>query len=186
MVESFRRITTSDYGGPDVDRREDRVHTVTVADDRRSVHLAVDELRPGFVYEFHLKNLGARGERFHPSEAYYTFASCLERSDQRLPRPHRRCWRVAARCTDATCQKLVCSRESAALFVRRTAANCFLRSSSPWINQHSIAFRSWSRLGPAICRSCHSVRGSHVLGLMLYGPVAGPTFDSNIIWFTAC
>ena len=30
------------------------------------------ELRPGFVYEFRLKNLTPGGGDFHPAEAYYT------------------------------------------------------------------------------------------------------------------
>jgi cytochrome c2/glucose/arabinose dehydrogenase len=72
VVESFRRIPTSDYGGPDVDRRTETVRSIEVADDRRSVRLALDSLRPGFVYEFHLRRLSAPGRLFFPSEAYYT------------------------------------------------------------------------------------------------------------------
>ncbi|HEY4311992.1 MAG TPA: PA14 domain-containing protein [Pirellulales bacterium] len=72
VVESYRRVPTSDYGGPDIDRRTERIRGVTLADDNCTVHLTFDDLRPGFVYEFHLKNLAGPGEVFHPAEAYYT------------------------------------------------------------------------------------------------------------------
>ncbi len=71
-ISAFRRVPTSDYGGPDVDRHTVRVRDVKLSSDQRQVRLTLEELRPGFVYEFHLKNLATGDEMFHPAEAYYT------------------------------------------------------------------------------------------------------------------
>ncbi len=67
---SYRRISTPAYGGEDVDRRAETITAVKVYDSR-TVKLTLDDLREGFVYEFHLRNL-AGGEEFFPAEAYYT------------------------------------------------------------------------------------------------------------------
>lgn len=69
-IESFTRESTPAYGGPDKNRRVEKIEAVSVAEDRRSVSLELAELRPGYVYEFHLRPLSA-GE-FFPAEAYYT------------------------------------------------------------------------------------------------------------------
>jgi glucose/arabinose dehydrogenase len=70
-ISSFRRIATPAYGGEDVDRRVETIRAAGVSDDARQVTVELDALREGFVYEFHLRNLGG-GERFFPDEAYYT------------------------------------------------------------------------------------------------------------------
>jgi len=70
-ISSFRRVPTPAYGGDDQDRRVERPATIVLADDARSVTITLDELREGFVYEFHLRNLAESG-RFFPDEAYYT------------------------------------------------------------------------------------------------------------------
>jgi mono/diheme cytochrome c family protein len=70
-ISSYRRVSTSSYGGEDVDRRIEGVQRVNVADDGRSVTIDLPELREGFVYEFHLRQL-APGKTFFPAEAYYT------------------------------------------------------------------------------------------------------------------
>ena len=70
-VASFRRVPTPAYGGDDRDRRVETIRAVEVSDDARSATLVLDELRAGFVYEFHLRNLAGDG-RFFPDEAYYT------------------------------------------------------------------------------------------------------------------
>jgi mono/diheme cytochrome c family protein len=70
-VEMFRRISTPQYGGDDVDRQGVKIEKVTVADDGRSVRLTVDKMKAGFVYEFHLENLAA-GQKFFPAEGFYT------------------------------------------------------------------------------------------------------------------
>ncbi len=71
-VQSYRREPTPAYGGPDRDRRTETVTGVSVADDGRRVTLRLAEQRPGFVYEFRLKNLAPGGATFHPAEAHYT------------------------------------------------------------------------------------------------------------------
>jgi mono/diheme cytochrome c family protein len=71
-VESYRREATPAYGGPDRDRRTEKVIAVTVAEGGRRVTLRLAELRPGFVYEFRLRNLALGKGEFHPAEAYYT------------------------------------------------------------------------------------------------------------------
>jgi hypothetical protein len=71
-VQSYRRESTPAYGGPDRDRRTEKVAEVAVAEDGRRVTLRLAELRPGFVYEFRLKNLTPGGGDFHPAEAHYT------------------------------------------------------------------------------------------------------------------
>jgi cbb3-type cytochrome oxidase cytochrome c subunit len=71
-VESFRRIATPAYGGPDVDRRAEPVRAVELSADGLQAQLRLDEPRPGFVYELRLKPLGPAGEALHPAEAYYT------------------------------------------------------------------------------------------------------------------
>jgi len=68
----YRRVSTPDYGGPDVDRHPARVTTVTLSQDRKQAHLSIERLHQGFVYEVRVKNLTKNGVRFHPAEAYYT------------------------------------------------------------------------------------------------------------------
>ncbi|MGD9723202.1 MAG: c-type cytochrome [Pirellulales bacterium] len=70
-VSSYQRISTPEYGGPDVDRRIESIARVEVAKDGRSVLLHLPQLRAGFVYEFHLRKL-TDGPEFFPAEAYYT------------------------------------------------------------------------------------------------------------------
>jgi cytochrome c2 len=71
-VKSYRREATPAYGGPDRDRRTEKITAVTVAEDGRRVTLRLAEMRPGFVYEFRLRNLVAGKGEFHPAEAHYT------------------------------------------------------------------------------------------------------------------
>jgi hypothetical protein len=56
-----------------VDRRTERITAVHLSDDAQQVYLKLSQLREGFVYEFHLKNLSpVAGAPFFPQEAYYT------------------------------------------------------------------------------------------------------------------
>jgi mono/diheme cytochrome c family protein len=71
QLSSYRRIPTPDYGGPDLDRRTERLTAIDVSSDGRSALVHLAGLREGFVYEFHLKPL-VRGQAFFPAEAYYT------------------------------------------------------------------------------------------------------------------
>ncbi len=70
-VTSYRRTSTPTYGGPDQDRRVERIEAAEVSTDGQHVSLKLAELREGFVYEYHVRDLGGDG-RFFPSEAYYT------------------------------------------------------------------------------------------------------------------
>jgi hypothetical protein len=74
-VQSYRREPTPAYGGPDKDRRSEKVTGVTVSADGRRATLRLAEMRPGFVYELRLKNLAPGGADFHPAEAHYTLLS---------------------------------------------------------------------------------------------------------------
>jgi mono/diheme cytochrome c family protein len=71
-IESYRRESTPAYGGPDRDRRTERVTGVTVSADGRRVNLKLAGLRAGFVYQIRLRNLAPGGGAFHPAEAHYT------------------------------------------------------------------------------------------------------------------
>ncbi|HZN36943.1 MAG TPA: c-type cytochrome [Pirellulaceae bacterium] len=71
-ISSYRRESTPAYGGPDLDRRIEKVTGIAVSPDRRRVALKLAELREGFVYEFQLKSLTGDGGVFHPAEAHYT------------------------------------------------------------------------------------------------------------------
>jgi mono/diheme cytochrome c family protein len=71
-LQSYRREPTPAYGGPDLDRRTEKVIGVKVASDGRRATLKLAEMRPGFVYELRLKNLAPGGGDFHPAEAHYT------------------------------------------------------------------------------------------------------------------
>ncbi len=71
-LQSYRREATPAYGGPDRDRRTEKVVGVAVAVDARRVTLKLAEMRPGFVYQMRLKNLAPGGGDFHPAEAHYT------------------------------------------------------------------------------------------------------------------
>ena len=72
-ISSYRRISTPAYGGPDVDRRIDKIDSVELSVDRRRVTVRLPELRAGgFVYEIQLKNLAPGDAEFFPAEAYFT------------------------------------------------------------------------------------------------------------------
>ena len=71
-IASYRRVSTPAYGGDDVDRRQERISSVKVADDRMSVDIELSKLRAGFVYAFRLQNLADDSSEFYPAEAFYT------------------------------------------------------------------------------------------------------------------
>lgn len=72
-ISSYRRISTPAYGGPDVDRRIEKVDSVELSADRRRVTVQLPELRTGgFVYEFQLKDLAPADTEFFPAEAFFT------------------------------------------------------------------------------------------------------------------
>jgi hypothetical protein len=71
-IESYRRESTPAYGGPDIDRRPEKVASANVSEDGKRVTLVLPELRTRHVYELRLKNLATDGGMFHPDEAHYT------------------------------------------------------------------------------------------------------------------
>ena len=72
-LQSFTYFYWPTYGSPEVDRRAEKVQTVTVSPDRRQVSLKVEGFRKGRVYELHLDGVKADDGSpvLHP-EAYYT------------------------------------------------------------------------------------------------------------------
>jgi mono/diheme cytochrome c family protein/glucose/arabinose dehydrogenase len=77
-VVSFRRMATPAYGGDDVDRSVARVAKATVSADGLSVHLAVEPLRQGFVYEIRVGMIGPAGEPPQPDQAWYTLRRAVQ------------------------------------------------------------------------------------------------------------
>jgi hypothetical protein len=71
-LASYRRESTPAYGGPNLDRRIEKLAGVEVSPDGKRVTLRLAALREGFVYEFQLKPLVRGKEPFHPAEAHYT------------------------------------------------------------------------------------------------------------------
>src|SRR5437763_11178572 len=71
-ISSYRRESTPAYGGPDIDRRDEKINAVEVSADGKRVTLTLPELRAGHVYELRTKNLTPGGGMFHPDEAHYT------------------------------------------------------------------------------------------------------------------
>jgi hypothetical protein len=71
-LQSYRRESTPAYGGPDLDRRTEKIAAIEVSKDKKRVTLKLPELRERFVYELRLKNLAPRGAMFHPDEAHFT------------------------------------------------------------------------------------------------------------------
>lgn len=72
-LQSYTYNYWSTYGSPEVDRRAETIHNVTVSPDCRNVALAVRGFRPGRVYELHLDGVrSADGDGLLHREAYYT------------------------------------------------------------------------------------------------------------------
>jgi hypothetical protein len=71
-IESYTRRATPAYGGPDVDRRTERIESVEVSSDAMAATIHLAELREGYVYELRLENLAGDDRPFFPSEAHYT------------------------------------------------------------------------------------------------------------------
>lgn len=73
-LRSYRRISTPIYGGEDKDSRREKIAAVTRLDDR-TVHLRLEDLRVGFVYEIQTSLTGPDGKAVFPAEAHYTLRS---------------------------------------------------------------------------------------------------------------
>jgi glucose/arabinose dehydrogenase len=71
-LQSYRRESTPAYGGPDLDRRTEKIAAIEVSRDQKRVTLKLSELRERFLYELRLKNLAPKNAMFHPDEAHFT------------------------------------------------------------------------------------------------------------------
>ncbi|WP_219846588.1 plastocyanin/azurin family copper-binding protein [Salinibacter sp. 10B] len=72
-ISGFTYHYHSDYGSEVINRRRASVARVQVAEDGRSVRLAVDSLRPGYIHEIQLQNLtSASGVPLLHTKGYYT------------------------------------------------------------------------------------------------------------------
>lgn len=72
-IESYTRVSTPAYGGPDQHRRRETIEKVEFDAAQRRATLKLAPLRPGFVYEIHVdRKLAQRGD-FFPAEAHFTF-----------------------------------------------------------------------------------------------------------------
>lgn len=76
LIENFQivaatRRSTPAYGGSDIDRHKVKVNKVEVSDDRKSIQLYIDNLKPDYVYQFQLKDISS-APNFFPAEAFYT------------------------------------------------------------------------------------------------------------------
>ncbi len=71
-VISYTRISTPAYGGPDKDRRTERIENVALSADGLRATVTLTKWREGFVYEIRAKSLTKSGSLFHPAEAFYS------------------------------------------------------------------------------------------------------------------
>jgi mono/diheme cytochrome c family protein len=71
-IASYRRESTPAYGGPNLDRRSEKIQSLELSEDGQRVTIKLADLRAGFLYEFQLKPLTRGKELFHPAEAHYT------------------------------------------------------------------------------------------------------------------
>jgi len=79
LVSSYTRVSTPQYGSPDVGRRVEKVQSIELLDSER-VLIKVDQLRENHVYEFRLKDL-TKDNTFFPAEAYFTLRKRPKKSD---------------------------------------------------------------------------------------------------------
>ena len=74
--ESYTYKLESRYGGPEADKKQLKIITATVTADSKSVVLAVDALRAGYVHELRIKNLtNQNGVPLLHEEIYYTLVN---------------------------------------------------------------------------------------------------------------
>ena len=77
--ESYTYKLESRYGGPEADKEQLKVMSATVSPDTKSIVLAVDSLRAGYVHELRLKNLtNQSGVPLLHEEIYYTLVHIPE------------------------------------------------------------------------------------------------------------
>jgi hypothetical protein len=73
VISSFTHPYHAGYGGPEVDKQTLQIQSVALADDGLSANVALENLEPGFVYEFDLAAVRSRdGDALLHRNAYYT------------------------------------------------------------------------------------------------------------------
>jgi hypothetical protein len=72
-LSSFTHYYHSEYGSPEMDRKADKIQSVTVSADKKAVSLKVDGLRIGRIYEVNLDGIkSADGDSVLHPVGYYT------------------------------------------------------------------------------------------------------------------
>jgi azurin len=72
-IQNFTYIYHHNYGSPVVDIEDNKITSVTVLPDGKTVRLVLDKLRPGYIYELKLKGpRAADGTNLLHDFAYYT------------------------------------------------------------------------------------------------------------------
>jgi hypothetical protein len=72
-MQSYTYNYWGTYGSPEMDTHAEKIHTLTVSPDRRTVSLAVTGFRKGRVYEVHLEGVkSADGDAILHPDGYYT------------------------------------------------------------------------------------------------------------------
>ncbi len=72
-ISAFTHPYQGAYGGPEIERYQPAVKSVTLSPDGLSAHLSIDALKEGFVYEFDLGKLRSHDkEELLHRHAYYT------------------------------------------------------------------------------------------------------------------
>ncbi len=72
-MSSYTYLYHQTYGSPEIETRELKITSATVAPDRKSVVLEVEGLREGYVHELHLPGVrSAGGEKLLHPAGYYT------------------------------------------------------------------------------------------------------------------
>jgi len=72
-IDSYTYVYESSYGGPEVDRRAEKVRDAVLSEDGKTLSLHVNGLKKGRVYSIRLDGVrGNDGEKLIHDEAYYT------------------------------------------------------------------------------------------------------------------
>lgn len=71
-LSCYRRIHQGGYATPDQDRTNVQIQKIEVAEDKRSVRLYVEPLRPTFVYDIAIESIHGGKEKPFPEVGYYT------------------------------------------------------------------------------------------------------------------
>jgi len=72
-ITSYTYWYHANYGSEEIETRDHKVADVSIADDRRSLHLDIPDRRQGYVHEIHAESIqNESGAPLHPAVGYYT------------------------------------------------------------------------------------------------------------------